>query len=89
MIISRVTHEVSILLILSDIISVFNVPGSISHHHGVGKYKRKLYQAAVSPVGVELFRATKAQLDPNNVFGAGNIVDKLAETDLSGLNSKL
>lgn len=65
-----------------------DVPGSISHHHGVGKHKKKFYQAAVSSVGVDLFRATKAQLDPNNVFGAGNFLDDEVE-QLSTPKSKL
>lgn len=48
--------------------------GSISHHHGVGKIRKKWYPDTVSRVGVDLFLATKKELDPNNVFGVGNLV---------------
>lgn len=48
--------------------------GSISHHHGVGKLRRKWYPMSVSDVGVGLFVAAKRELDPNNVFATGNIL---------------
>lgn len=51
---------------------------SLSHHHGIGKKNAKYYANAVSNVGVEVFKAVKTKLDPNNVFDAGNLVeDKL------------
>ncbi|KAK9739288.1 FAD binding domain [Popillia japonica] len=48
--------------------------GSISHHHGVGKLRRKWYPKTVSDVGVALFKATKRELDPQNIFATGNMV---------------
>lgn len=48
--------------------------GSISHHHGVGKLRRKWYAKTVSDVGVALFNATKRELDPQNIFATGNMV---------------
>ncbi|GJQ82270.1 hypothetical protein Trydic_g19468 [Trypoxylus dichotomus] len=48
--------------------------GSISHHHGVGKVRRKWYAKTVSNVGVALFNATKRELDPQNIFATGNMV---------------
>jgi alkyldihydroxyacetonephosphate synthase len=48
--------------------------GTLSHHHGVGKKNMEFYPKAVSHVGVEIFKAIKEQVDPNNVFGAGNIL---------------
>lgn len=47
--------------------------GSISHHHGVGKMRARFYPEAVGDAGVSLYRATKAHLDPHNVFAAGNL----------------
>ncbi|KAF4527342.1 hypothetical protein B566_EDAN001119 [Ephemera danica] len=47
--------------------------GSISHHHGVGKVRQRWYQRQVSPLGVDLLRAVKQQLDPANVFACGNL----------------
>lgn len=47
--------------------------GSISHHHGVGKMRKKWYPAQVSQLGVTLYEATKRELDPNNIFASGNL----------------
>ncbi|KAF2879575.1 hypothetical protein ILUMI_26600 [Ignelater luminosus] len=48
--------------------------GSISHHHGVGKIRKKWYPSTVSEVGVQLYNAAKQELDPNNIFACGNLV---------------
>lgn len=48
--------------------------GSISHHHGVGKLRSRWYPQSVSGVGVGLYKAAKAELDPKNVFAAGNLL---------------
>ncbi|EDS43456.1 alkyldihydroxyacetonephosphate synthase [Culex quinquefasciatus] len=48
--------------------------GTLSHHHGVGKLRSKWYPAVVSQVGAGLYRALKKELDPNNIFAAGNIL---------------
>lgn len=49
--------------------------GSISHHHGVGKIRSRWYPQSVSQVGVGLYRATKQELDPQNIFAAGNFLN--------------
>jgi alkyldihydroxyacetonephosphate synthase len=49
--------------------------GSLSHHHGIGKKSSRGYVEAVSRTGVNVFKAIKAQLDPNNVFDAGNLIE--------------
>ncbi|XP_044253457.1 alkyldihydroxyacetonephosphate synthase [Tribolium madens] len=48
--------------------------GSISHHHGVGKLRRRWYAGTVSQVGVDLYLATKKQLDPRNIFATNNFI---------------
>ncbi|KZC04648.1 Alkyldihydroxyacetonephosphate synthase, partial [Dufourea novaeangliae] len=50
--------------------------GSLSHHHGVGKLRSCFYSDAVGEVGVSLYRAAKAHLDPHNIFAAGNLDPK-------------
>lgn len=50
--------------------------GSISHHHGVGKLRSRWYPQSVSEVGVDLFKATKRELDPRNIFAVGNLLDR-------------
>lgn len=48
--------------------------GSISHHHGVGKLRKKWYSTTISTLGVQLFKATKKELDPLNVFATDNLI---------------
>lgn len=54
---------------------ILAVGGSISHHHGVGKLRSRWYPQQVSKLGVELFKLTKAQLDPKNIFANGNLIN--------------
>jgi alkyldihydroxyacetonephosphate synthase len=51
--------------------------GSLSHHHGVGKLRKKWLPATVSSVGVEVMQGIKKSLDPRNTFGSGNLISKL------------
>jgi alkyldihydroxyacetonephosphate synthase len=46
--------------------------GSLSHHHGVGKIRRKFLPDIMSPAALKWKKDVKKALDPQNVFGAGN-----------------
>lgn len=48
--------------------------GSISHHHGVGKIRKRWVQDTLSPAGVEMIRAVKQRMDPKNIFACGNLL---------------
>jgi len=48
--------------------------GSISAEHGVGVMKRNEIAATKSPVEIELMRALKRTLDPNNILNPGKVV---------------
>ena len=48
--------------------------GSISHHHGVGKIRSRWYRQSISDVGVRLYKSTKHELDPKNIFATGNLL---------------
>ncbi len=73
---------------LSDPIATFNAVehdaretilkhgGSLSHHHGVGKLRKNWMAECISPVGVAALQGVKRTLDPNNIFGAQNLVDQ-------------
>lgn len=64
--------------------------GSISHHHGIGKIRSKWYKQSVSSVGVELYKSAKLELDPKNIFAAGNILPTEDAIDFeSNMKSKL
>ena len=51
--------------------------GSLSHHHGVGKIRKKWLPSAVSAAGIQVMQAIKQSLDPNNTFGSENLISKL------------
>lgn len=74
---------------LTDILrtTILAAGGTVSHHHGIGKKNMKWYPQAVSKLGIQVFKSIKQQLDPNNVFDAGNMFD--SEQDIDVLESKM
>jgi len=53
---------------------VASLNGSFSAEHGVGELKRKDVARYNDPVGVELMRALKKTLDPNNIMNPGKVI---------------
>lgn len=49
--------------------------GSISHHHGVGKLRKRWLEQTVSSTGVGMLKAVKQYVDPQNIFANGNIIN--------------
>jgi glycolate oxidase len=62
--------------ILTDLYKlVFNLGGTISGEHGIG-HKRKDYMPLVcSPAHIDMMRAVKRAMDPNNILNPGKIFD--------------
>jgi len=48
--------------------------GCISHHHGVGKLRKKFLKDSIGDIGIEMVKSVKQKLDPNNIFANGNLV---------------
>ena len=48
--------------------------GSISAEHGIGALKRALLPQVKDPVALELMRALKRTLDPNNILNPGKVL---------------
>jgi alkyldihydroxyacetonephosphate synthase len=48
--------------------------GSLSHHHGVGKIRRRWMKQVIGDQGLGMIKAVKDYIDPNNIFSAGNIL---------------
>ncbi|XP_064477698.1 alkyldihydroxyacetonephosphate synthase, peroxisomal-like isoform X2 [Ornithodoros turicata] len=48
--------------------------GSISHHHGVGKIRKRWLEQTISSTGMKMLRAVKTNIDPKNVFANGNLM---------------
>ncbi|MBT6096060.1 MAG: FAD-binding oxidoreductase [Rhodospirillaceae bacterium] len=58
--------------IVHDYVATMN--GSFSAEHGVGELKRKDVARYNDPVGVDIMRAMKASLDPNNIMNPGKVL---------------
>lgn len=59
--------------------------GSLSHHHGIGKVRKRFMNRVLSPVGIDFLRDMKKNLDPNNIFAISNTVYKDAEEEKADL----
>ena len=40
----------------------------------VGKLRKRWVNSVVGPVAVDMLKAVKANVDPNNIFGCGNLL---------------
>ncbi|XP_043549469.1 alkyldihydroxyacetonephosphate synthase, peroxisomal isoform X2 [Chiloscyllium plagiosum] len=48
--------------------------GSLSHHHGVGKLRKRWLKDSISDVGIGMLKSVKQYVDPNNIFGNRNLL---------------
>ncbi len=53
---------------------VFDLGGSISAEHGIGRLKRDLLRRAKDPLELELMRKIKRAFDPNNILNPGKLL---------------
>ncbi|NLZ51895.1 MAG: FAD-binding oxidoreductase, partial [Thermoanaerobacteraceae bacterium] len=53
---------------------VINLGGTISGEHGIGHKRREYMSMAIEPAQLEVMRAIKRALDPNNVLNPGKLV---------------
>ncbi|MEM1198511.1 MAG: FAD-binding oxidoreductase [Pseudomonadota bacterium] len=51
---------------------ILNCGGALSHHHGVGKLRKRFMPNVMSDATLDWNRKTKHALDPNNIFGCEN-----------------
>ena len=61
--------------------------GSVSHHHGIGKVRAEFLEDTISAVGKQALVAVKQGLDPQNIFGCGNLIGAVGPT--GALKSKI
>ena len=54
--------------------AVFKYGGSISHHHGVGKLRKRFMDRSVSGLNSMMMDGVKKSLDPNNIFAINNTI---------------
>src|SRR5207244_2424882 len=48
--------------------------GSISHHHGVGKIRKRYVKRMIAPLGIEILKRVKEIVDPKNIMAVNNTV---------------
>jgi len=48
--------------------------GSLSHHHGVGKNRRRCLPTVLTSNAIQVLRSIKSTIDPNNNMAAGNLI---------------
>ena len=48
--------------------------GSLSHHHGIGKIRKRWMQQTIGDQGIGMIKAVKNYVDPTNVFASGNLI---------------
>ena len=60
---NRIVHDIAVSL-----------GGSISAEHGIGMLRREEFRHYASPVTLDLMRAIKATLDPNNIMNPGKVL---------------
>lgn len=53
--------------------------GSISHHHGIGKIRKKFIERTVTPNALQWQQALKKAIDPTNVFAINNTISRSDE----------
>ena len=50
--------------------------GCISHHHGVGKIRKKFIGRTVTPNAIEWQQNFKEKIDPQNIFAINNTIPR-------------
>ena len=53
---------------------VLDTGGSLSHHHGIGKVRQGFVHRVHTETTIRALRALKREIDPGNIFAAGNNV---------------
>lgn len=48
--------------------------GTITHHHAVGRDHQPWLEQEIGPIGVDVLRAVKAQLDPTGILNPGKLL---------------
>ncbi|CDW72571.1 alkyldihydroxyacetonephosphate peroxisomal [Stylonychia lemnae] len=63
--------------------------GSISHHHGVGKIRKRFSEKTMPPMAIDIMRNFKDIIDPKNVFAVNNTIYQNEEERQNDLTHKL
>jgi len=58
---------------------VMNVGGCISHHHGVGKIRKKFIGRTIPELAIDWQGKVKNIIDPENIFAINNTIPRSDE----------
>jgi len=53
---------------------ILRLGGSLSHHHGIGKLRKKWMPQTISSSGMQMLKGVKEAVDPKNIFANGNLL---------------
>jgi alkyldihydroxyacetonephosphate synthase len=56
--------------------------GSLSHHHGIGKIRRRWMNQSIGESGIGMLSAVKSYIDPKNIFASGKSTNFSAKTEI-------
>lgn len=59
--------------------------GSVSHHHGVGKLRKRFMSRILPPMALDLQQDIKKSLDPKNIFAINNTIYRLENEEKNEL----
>ena len=62
--------------------------GSLSHHHGIGKIRKRFTSRIMPGTAVDLLGDLKKSLDPKNVFSINNTIYRLPNEEADELSGK-
>lgn len=48
--------------------------GSLSHHHGIGKLRKRFMNKVLPPASIKYLLDAKKQMDPKNIFASNNTI---------------
>ena len=59
--------------------------GSLSHHHGIGKIRKRFMKNILPPMAIDLQSDIKKALDPKNIFAINNTIYRLENEEKEDL----
>ncbi len=59
--------------------------GSLSHHHGVGKIRKRFIDKMVTPLALDVMQDVKKSFDPRNIFAINNTIYRSKEEEKDDL----
>jgi len=64
--------------------------GSISHHHGVGKLRKRFMEKSFTDINMfnQMYDGIKSSVDPDNIFGVNNTIYRSEEERKKDLEHK-